>query len=119
MTMWIEKLTGSLEQKRQYKQYKARKEQLPAGYRNAINAVERYVTYYGAIVKGDVMLAMLDDLGDLFEQSAANGTSIREIVGDDPVGFAESFVQNYSDGQWINKERERLTKAIDEAALEG
>jgi DNA-binding ferritin-like protein (Dps family) len=61
---------------------------------------------------------MLEDLADLFEQSAANGTPIREIVGEDPVEFAETFLQNYSEGQWINKERERLTKAIDRAAGE-
>jgi DNA-binding ferritin-like protein (Dps family) len=61
---------------------------------------------------------MLEDLADLFEQSAANGTPIREIVGEDPVEFAETFLQNYSEGQWINKERERLTKAINSAAGE-
>ena len=31
------------------------------------------------------MMSMLDDLADLFEQSAANGTPIRAVVGDDPV----------------------------------
>ena len=30
--------------------------------------------------------------------------------------FAETFLQNYSEGQWINKERERLTNAIDRVA---
>ena len=32
--------------------------------------------------------------------------------------FAETFLQNYSEGQWINKERERLINAIDRAAGE-
>ena len=48
--------------------------------------------YFGAITKGDVLLSMLEDLADLFEQSAANGTPVREIVGDDPVEFAEAFL---------------------------
>jgi DNA-binding ferritin-like protein (Dps family) len=109
---WIEKITGSLEQKKQYRQYKARKEQLPANYRTAIDALERYLMYFGSITKGDVLLSMLDDLADLFEQSAANGTPIRAIVGNDPVEFAEEFLRNYTQGQWINKERERLIKAI-------
>jgi DNA-binding ferritin-like protein (Dps family) len=56
---------------------------------------------------------MLDDLADLFEQSAADGTPIREIVGENPVEFAETFLRNYSEGQWINKERERLINAIE------
>jgi DNA-binding ferritin-like protein (Dps family) len=109
---WIEKITGSLEQRKQYRQYKARKEQLPANYRTAIDALERYLMYFGSISKGDVLLSMLDDLADLFEQSAANGTPIRAIVGNDPVEFAEEFLRNYTQGQWINKERERLITAI-------
>ncbi|WP_284763531.1 DUF1048 domain-containing protein [Arthrobacter sp. efr-133-R2A-63] len=113
---WIEQLTGSLEQKRQYRQNKARVERLPADYRAVATALERYLMYFGAITKGDVLLRMLGDLTDLFEQSAADGTPIRAIVGDDPVEFAETFMRNYTGGQWINKERERLVKAIDAAA---
>jgi DNA-binding ferritin-like protein (Dps family) len=111
-TGWIEKITGSLEQKKQYREHKARTKRLPANYRTAIDALERYLMYFGSITQGNVLLSMLDDLGDLFEQSAANGTPIREIVGNDPVEFAETFLQNYSEGQWINKERERLIKDI-------
>jgi DNA-binding ferritin-like protein (Dps family) len=110
---WIEQVTGSLEQKKQYRQYKARAKQLPANYRTAIEALERYLTYFGAITKGETLVKMLEDLADLFEQSAASGTPILEVVGEDPVEFAETFLRNYSEGQWINKERKRLTQAIE------
>lgn len=113
---WIEQLTGSLEQKKQYRQYKTRVERLPADYRAAATALERYLMYFGAITKGDVLVSMLGDLADLFEQSSADETPISEIVGNDPVEFAETFMRNYTGGQWINKERERLIKAIDAAA---
>jgi DNA-binding ferritin-like protein (Dps family) len=113
---WIEKVTGSLEQKKQYRQHKARVQGFPADYRTAVEAIERYLTYFGGISKGDTLVRMLDDLADLFEQGAADGTPIRSIVGDDPVEFIENFLQNYSEGQWINKERERLVKAIDRVA---
>jgi DNA-binding ferritin-like protein (Dps family) len=115
-TGWIEQVTGSLEQKKRYRQYKARTKRLPANYRSAVDALERYLMYFGSITRGETLVSMLEDLADLFEQSAANGTQIREIVGEDPVEFAETFLQNYSEGQWINKERERLTSAIDRAA---
>jgi len=107
---WIESLKRSIEQKRQYRQYKARTKRLPTNYHIAIEALERYLMYFGAITKGDTMMSMLD------EQSVADGTPIRAIVGDNPVEFAEVFLQNYSEGQWINKERERLTTAIDRVA---
>lgn len=113
---WIEQVTGSFADKRRYRQHKARTKQLPENYRMAIEALDRYLMYRGAITKGDALLSMLDDLADLFEQSVANETPVRAIVGEDPVEFAEEFLANYSESQWINKERERLTRAIDRAA---
>jgi DNA-binding ferritin-like protein (Dps family) len=115
---WIGKITGPFDQKKRYRQYKARKEALPANYHTAIDALERYLTYFGSITKGQILVSMLEDLADLFEQSAASGTPIRAIVGDDPVEFAETFVRNYSEGQWINKERERLVSTIERAVGE-
>jgi DNA-binding ferritin-like protein (Dps family) len=114
----IEKVAGNFGDKKRWREYKARKKRLPANYRAAIEALERYLTYFGAITKGDVLMSMLEDLADLFEQSAANGTPIRAVVGDDPVEFAETFLRNYAEGQWINKERARLTEAIDRATAE-
>ena len=113
---YLEMVTGSLEQKRNYRAYKARVARLPANYRTAVEALDRYLMYFGAITKGDVLVSMLNDLADLFEQAAADGTPIRAIVGDDPVEFVETFLQNYAEGRWINKERDRLISAIDRAA---
>jgi len=117
-TGWIEQVTGSLEQKKRYRQYKARTKQLPANYRSAVEALERYLMYFGSITRGETLVSMLEDLADLFEQSAANGTPIREIVGQDPVEFAETFVRAYTAKQWIDKERARLVKAIEDAERE-
>lgn len=115
-TGWIEQITGTLEQKKRYRQYTARTKQLPANYHTAIDALERYLMYFGQMSKGGSLVSMLEDLADLFEQSAANGVPIRDVVGHDPVEFAEAFLRNYSEGQWINKERERLTDTIDRVA---
>jgi DNA-binding ferritin-like protein (Dps family) len=112
----IELVAGLGGQKKQYRQYKARVEQLPPNYRAAAEALERYLLHAGGIAKGDVAVQMLGDLVDLFEQSAAAGVPIRDIVGDDPVEFGETFIANYAGGQWVNAERDRLIKAIDRAA---
>ena len=100
-------------EKGQWREYKARTRQLPASYRTAIDALERYLNYFGTGGDGTAIYA---DLIDLFEQGAANGTPIRQIVGEDPVEFVEEFVRNYPKGQWIIRERERLTDAINRAA---
>ena len=109
---FISKVIG---EKGQWRQYKARARQLPASYRTAVDALERYLMYFGTGGDGTALYA---DLVDLFEQSAANRTPIREIVGDDPVEFIETFVRNYPKGSWIIRERERLTNAIERATEE-
>ena len=112
---WIETITGSLEQKKQYRQYKARIEALPEPYGTTAKAFERYFMYYGGITDGDTLITMFTDLADLWERAAVDGTPVRDIVGDDPAEFAETFAQAYTGEKWIDKERARLNKAIDDA----
>lgn len=112
---WIELVTGSLEQKRQYKRHRARIEALPEPYGAAAKAFQRYFTYYAGIVDGETSVRMLGDFADLWERAAADRTPVRAIVGADPVEFAETFAQAYTGKRWIDKERARLTQAIDDA----
>lgn len=112
---WIEALTGSLEQKKQFRQYKARIEALPEPYRAAAKAFERYFMYYGGVTDGETIIRMFGDFADLWERAAVDGTPVRSIVGEDPVEFAETFTQAYGGTRWIDKERARLMKAIDAA----
>ena len=109
---FISKVIG---EKRQWRQHKARTRQLPEGYRTAVEALERYLMYAGPGGDGAAAASMFEDLLDLFEQSAANQTPIREIVGEDPVEFLEAFVRNYPNGQWRTRERDRLIRAIERA----
>ena len=112
---WIETLTGSLEHKKQYRRDKARIEALPEPYATVAKAMHRYFMYYGGITDGDTLVTMFGDLADLWERTAADGLRVREIVGDDPVEFSETFAQAYVSKQWIDKERSRLRQAIDDA----
>jgi DNA-binding ferritin-like protein (Dps family) len=91
------------------------RDSFPENYGTAVEALERYLNYFGTAGDGT---AMYGDLIDLFEQAGADETPIRQIVGEDPVEFVETFVQNYPKGQWIIRERERLINAIDRAAGE-
>jgi DNA-binding ferritin-like protein (Dps family) len=115
---WIETLTGSLEQKKRYKRHRARIDALPEPYAGAAKAFERYFMYYGGVTDGETLITMLGDFADLWERAAVDGTPVREIVGDDPVEFAETFTQSYTGTRWIDKERARLAKAIEAAERE-
>jgi DNA-binding ferritin-like protein (Dps family) len=115
---WIELIVGPLEQKKQYRSAKSRIEALPDPYRRVAEAFLRYLMYYGGTVEGDIIVRMYVDGADLWERAALDGTPIRDIVGDDPVDFAETFAQAYGGKQWIDKERARFVEAVDPAAAE-
>jgi DNA-binding ferritin-like protein (Dps family) len=99
------------EEKKRYKQYKARKEQLPASCHEAIDAVERYALRFGPSA-GETVVRMLEDLVEIFEHGTRNGTPVREIVGDDPVQFTDDFLKSYPAGPWAAREQQRLAHTI-------
>ena len=105
---FISKVIGP---KRRWRAYKARVRQLPENYRTTVEAIERYLMHFGPM-DGDSAASLLEDVADLFERAAADGTPIREIVGEDPVEFVEALVGNYEKGGYVTRERERLTDAI-------
>ncbi len=111
---WIERVTGSLEQKKQYRQYRARIDGLAEPYGTAAKALQRYFMYNAGVMDGETALTMFGDFADLWERAAADGTPVRAIVGDDPVEFADTFAQAYTGKRWIDEERARLTKAIED-----
>jgi DNA-binding ferritin-like protein (Dps family) len=108
-------LTKLVGDKRQWRQYRARMRELPPNYRDAVDAIERYVMRFGP-TDADSASSLLGDIADIFEQAAADGTPIRRIVGDDPVAFVDALIRNYTSGGWVAKEQQRLISAIDHAA---
>lgn len=111
-TGFVMKVIGD---KRRWRAYKARVKQLPADYRAAVDAIERYLMYVGGVTDGDSAASLLEDVADLFEQAAADGTPIRDIVGEEPVEFVEELVRNYPKDGYLARERARLTNAIEQA----
>ena len=108
---FISKMIGD---KRRWRAYRARVKQLPPDYRAAVDAIERYLMYFG-VLDADSAASLFEDVADLFERAAADETPIREIVGEDPVEFVDELVRNYPKGGYIDKERARLVKAIERA----
>jgi DNA-binding ferritin-like protein (Dps family) len=118
MTMSVTERGGFISRvigpKRRWWAYKARVRQLPPNYRAAVDAIERYLMFFGSLDANSAE-SLFEDVADLFERAAADGTPIREIVGDDPVEFVEALVANYSKGGYVTRERERLVNAIERA----
>ncbi|GAA1899604.1 DUF1048 domain-containing protein [Lapillicoccus jejuensis] len=108
---------GWIQDKRRWRAYKRRTAALPAPYRETADALERYFMMFGP-GDGPNVLRLCDDLVDLLEQAAADGTPVRAVVGEDPVDFADEFLRGYPDGSWVTRERTRLTTAIDRATTD-
>ncbi len=113
--MFSKLISAVIGPKGRWRRYKARVRQLPPDYRAVVDAIERYLMHFGPM-DGSTAASLFDDVADLFEQAAADGTPIRQIVGEDPVEFVEALVRNYSKGGYVDRERERLVNAIDRAA---
>ncbi len=98
--------------KRRWRAYQARTRQLPAAYRTTVKALERYLLRFGP-ADADTAATVFEDLATRFEQAAAAGTPVRELVGDNPVEFVKAFLQNYPTGSGLpSQERERLISEI-------
>jgi DNA-binding ferritin-like protein (Dps family) len=108
-------LTKMIGDKRQWREYKARVRSLPPAYKEAVDAIERYVMRFGP-TDADSAASLLNDIADIFEQAAADSSPIRQIVGQDPVAFVDALIRNYTAGGWVAKEQQRLISAIDDAA---
>jgi DNA-binding ferritin-like protein (Dps family) len=113
----IELVTGSLEQKRRYRLEKAPIDGFPDPYGAVTTALPRYPMLTRGVVDGETSVTMLGDLADLRERAAADGTPVRDIVGDDPVDFADTSAQAYTGKRWIDKERARLTTTVQDDLL--
>lgn len=102
--------------KRRWRQYQARVKQLPPNYHMAVEAIQQCLMHF-VPTDGDSNASMFEDLADLFERAAADGTPIHEIVGENPVEFVEAFADNYSEGGFVPaRARMQLTAAIARAA---
>ncbi len=108
-------MSNVISEKQRWRKYKARIRKLPPNYRAAVEALERYLLNFGP-GDGANTASMLEDIADLFEQSAADGTPIRVLVGNDPIEFVETFLRSYPEAKWRSREQQRLIDAIDRAA---
>jgi hypothetical protein len=105
MNMFIARM---IDQRRRYRRYKKLRSSFPqATARRSMPSSGTCGSSHQA--RETVCCRSWRTLPTFFEQSAASRTPIRDVVGEDPVEFAETFIQNYPQNLWINRERERLT----------
>lgn len=99
-----------LQEKKEYREYKGRVNALPEDYRNAMKAIE---TYMWSQAKGAGMLKLLENILEMFENSASDGLSVSEATGPDIAEFADSVLAEYPEETWMDKMRKKLRDSVE------
>ncbi|WP_127502684.1 DUF1048 domain-containing protein [Actinoplanes solisilvae] len=81
-----------LEGKKQWRAHVARVKALPPDYRIVYQEMQKYLFKVGPVElsEGD----LLADLVDFFEQGAASGQGVLELVGTDVAAFADDLIKD-------------------------
>lgn len=98
-----------MEEKREYRAYQKRIQQLPEPHKKAMAAIDRYMWTF---VKGSGMLHYLKNILEMFEESVREGLSVQDVVGHDIAEFADSLLAEFPEETWMDKERKKLRNSM-------
>ena len=109
MNFW-EKITGS-DMEREFKNFESRVKKLPADYQAAWEEINTNL-WSRADFTGRNLMPILDGVLGLFEETAADGQSVQEVLGDDIKGFCSALAGEEGAKSYRDKWREQLNKNI-------
>jgi DNA-binding ferritin-like protein (Dps family) len=106
----IEKIIGSLEDKREWRAMEARAKALPSDYHKAYKAMQKYLWNTGGVMDWQETKFVFNHLIDLLEEAAADGKRVKEVTGDDVAAFCDDLVSDAK--SWFDKQRQKLNDSI-------
>jgi DNA-binding ferritin-like protein (Dps family) len=109
MSLW-ETMTGS-DLTRDWQAFEARAAALPADYRAAWGQIKVHLLPYGGFT-GRNLMPILDDALRLLEETAADGQSIQEVLGDDIKGFCTALAGGEGARSYRDRWRDRLNRNV-------
>lgn len=109
MSFW-ESVTGS-DLTRELKAFKSRAKKLPADYQAAWERIQTNLWTYSDFT-GRNLMPILDGVLGLLEETAADGQSVQEVLGDDIKGFCSALVGVEGAKSFRDKWREQLNNNI-------
>ncbi|MDF2587927.1 MAG: hypothetical protein K0S41_1768 [Anaerocolumna sp.] len=109
MNFW-EKVTGS-NMTKEMKAFESRVKKLPADYQVAWEKINTNLWPYSDFT-GRNLMPILDGVLGLLEETAADGQSALEVLGDDIKGFCAALVGEEGAKSYRDKWREQLNNNI-------
>ncbi|MGG4215685.1 DUF1048 domain-containing protein [Paenibacillus sp. FSL L8-0638] len=109
MNFW-EKLTGS-DMTKEFKTFESRVKKLPADYQAAWEKMNANLWQHSDFT-GRNLMPILDGVLGLLEETAADGQSVQEVLGDDIKGFCSALTGEEGAKSFRDKWREQLNNNI-------
>ena len=109
MNFW-EKITGS-DMTKEFESFELRAAKLPADYQETWETIKTCLWPH-ADLTGRSLFPIFDGVLDLFEVTAADGQSVREVLGDDIKGFCSALVGEDGAKSYRGKWREQLNNTV-------
>jgi DNA-binding ferritin-like protein (Dps family) len=109
MNFW-EKITGS-DMTKEFKNFESRVEKLPADYQMAWEEINANLWHHSDFT-GRNLIPILDGVLGLLEETAADGQSVQEVLGDDIKGFCLALAGEEGAKSYHDKWREQLNNNI-------
>ncbi|WP_121663601.1 DUF1048 domain-containing protein [Metabacillus litoralis] len=106
----IEKMIGSLEDKREWNAMEARAKALPSEYHNAYKAIQKYMWTTGGPTEWKECSRIFNGIIDLFEEGAAEGKKVTDLTGEDVASFCDELVKDTK--TWSDKYRTKLNDTV-------
>ncbi len=109
MNLWG-RITGS-DMTKQMKAFELRTRELPADYQTAWEKINTHLWSHSDFT-GRNLMPILDGVLGLLEQSAADGQSVQEVLGDDIKGFCSALAGEEGAKSYRDKWRDQLNKTV-------
>jgi DNA-binding ferritin-like protein (Dps family) len=109
MKIW-QTVTGS-DLTRQWKAFEVRAEALPDGYRAAWGQIKGHLVPHGNF-SGRNLTPLLDAALGLLEETAAQGQTVDEVLGDDIQGFCAALAGGEGSRTYRDRWREQLNSNV-------
>ncbi len=109
MNFW-DKITGD-DMTRELKAFESRVKKLPADYQAAWEKINSNIWIHTDFT-GRNLMPILDGVLGLLEESAADGQSVQEVLGDDIKGFCSALAGEEGVKSFRDKWRDQLNNTI-------
>jgi len=107
---FLEKITGS-DMTKEMKSFESRAKKLPADYQAAWEKININLWAHSDFT-GRNLMPIIDGVLDLLEETAADGQSVQEVLGDDIKGFSSALVGEEGAKSFRDKWRQQLNNNI-------